>query len=95
MVTVRVKNELGQSMSGVKVTVTLERTGEILEMGREQQSGSYVIVDDSLREKFSRSGDVLAVVGNKDDKGFQTQFKIRNNSCHIEKISGPEVVVLQ
>ncbi len=94
-VTMRVEDEMRQPISGVKVTVTLERTGEILATGREQQSGSYVIVDDSLREKFSRNKDVLAVVGSKDDKGFQIQFEIRDTSCHIEKISGPDMVILK
>jgi hypothetical protein len=95
MVTVRVEDELGQGVSGVKVTVTLERTGEILDTGRELESGSYVIADDSLKEKFSKDGDVLTVVGGKDRKGFQTQFEIRSGVCNIEKISGPELVVLK
>jgi hypothetical protein len=95
IVTLRVEDEIGQSVNGVKVTVTLERTDEILAMGRELDSGSYVIADDSLKGKFSENGDVLGVVGSKDGKGFQTQFKIRSGICNIEKISGPEVVVLQ
>jgi hypothetical protein len=95
MVTLRVEDETGQSVSGVKVTVTLGGTGEILDMGRELERGSYVIADDSLRDNFSKNADVLGVVGNKDGEGFQTQFKIRSGVCNIEKISGPEVVILQ
>lgn len=95
MVTLRVEDEAGQSVSGVKVTVTLEHTGEILDMGRELESGNYVIADDSLKEKFSKDGNVLTVVGSKDGKEFQTQFKIRSRLCNVEKISGPEVFVLK
>jgi hypothetical protein len=95
LITVQVKDELGQGVSGVNVTVTLERTGEILDMGREYiENGSYVIADDSIREKFSENGEVLTVTGNKDGKTFQAQFEIRNGVCNIEKISGPEVVIL-
>jgi hypothetical protein len=96
LITVQVKDELGQGVSGVNVTVTLERTGEILDMGREYiENGSYVIADDSIREKFSVDGDVLAVSGSKDSKTFQAQFEIRQGVCNIEKISGPEVVTLK
>jgi hypothetical protein len=94
-ITLRVEDETGQTVSGVAVTVTLQRTGIVLDMGREQPEGSYLIADDLMREKFSRSGDVLTVVGSKAGQGFQTQFEIRNNGCHIEKMSGPEVVVLK
>jgi hypothetical protein len=94
-ITLRVEDETGQPVNSVKVTVTLGRTGEILDMGREQSNGTYLIADDSLREKFSSDKDVLAVTGSKDNKGFQAQLELRNNGCHIEKISGPEIVTLK
>jgi hypothetical protein len=56
--------------------------------------GGYLIADDSLREKFSANTDVLAVVGHKEGKGFQAEFKIRKGVCNI-KSSGPELVVLK
>jgi hypothetical protein len=95
MVTLRVEDELGQSVSGVTVAVRLERTGETLAMGRELERGSYVIADDSLNGKFSENRDVLRVVGNKNGKEFQTQFEIRSGSCNLEKISGPDSIVLK
>jgi hypothetical protein len=51
--------------------------------------GGYLIADDSLREKFSANTDVLAVVGHKEGKGFQAEFKIRQGVSTIEKISVP------
>ncbi len=94
-ITLRIEDETNQPVSGVTVIVTLQRTGDILDMGREQTDSSYLIADDSLTEAFSSTGDMLTVVGNKNGKSFQTQFEIRNNGCHIEKISGPNVVVLK
>ncbi len=91
----RVVDETDQPVSGVNITVTLQRTGKVLDAGREQFAGDYVITDDLGRDKFSSSADRLMIVGSKDNKRFQTQFEVRNDGCHIEKISGPEVVVLK
>jgi hypothetical protein len=51
--------------------------------------GSYLIANDSLREKFSANADVPAILGHKEGKGFQAEFKIRQGVSTIEKISVP------
>jgi hypothetical protein len=94
-ITLRVEDETSQPVSGVTMSVTFQRTGEVLDMGLEQPDGSYLIADDSLIGKFSSTKDVLTVAGSKADKGFQTQYDIRSDGCHIEKMSGPDVVLLK
>jgi hypothetical protein len=85
----------GIGINGVEVTVTLLRTGKVLNTGQTFSNGTYIVADDLLKEEFSRGKDVLYVVGEKDTKKFQVQIEVQRTDCGVLKISGPESVILQ
>ena len=60
------------------------------------KKGTYIVLDDSFRDKLSTTGDELelnAVLGR---AVYRTQFivAVDKNRCHVKKISGPEKLVI-
>jgi hypothetical protein len=94
-----VLNLQGQPEAGVQVRTTVERTGAVLELHQtDHPVGVYTVLDDSHVGQLQFQGDKLQVVGSKNGLGFTVEIVARPDGpcrCHIDKVSGPEVVTLQ
>lgn len=93
-----VLNPSGTPESGVDVKTTLMRTGEKLDVDTAESGGVYTVLDDSFAGVLDFRGDRLSVTGVKGDLSFTAEFVARPDGacrCHIEKVSGPESVMLE
>jgi len=94
---VTVLSPSGTPEAGVNVQTTLLRTGEKLDVNTAESGGVYTVLDDGFAKMLDFRGDRLGVVGVKSDLSFTAEFVARPDGacrCHIEKVSGPESVML-
>lgn len=56
-------------------------------------SNNYIVVTDDYRATFENMSTTFVFFGKKDGKiVVETEFVVKADECHIEKLSGPEVV---
>lgn len=96
---VSVQNENGDPVSGVSIEVKLKKSGEVLTSCESAQEcefeqGVYTIFNDSLMEKVSKNGEKIIVTGTKGSASFSQEFTFGKNDCHIQKIAGPDTVII-
>jgi hypothetical protein len=58
------------------------------------QRGEYTIFHDGYLRKVRGKIGRLVVEGEKDNLGFESEFTVSGDECHVFKISGPDTVVL-
>jgi hypothetical protein len=95
---VAVIDDASQPVPDAQLTATNRRTGRTLTSGWLGQlvPGSYVIADDGMLSEFSGDGDTVRVVGTKGGASFTADFVFAPDACgcHLQKVAGPETVVL-
>lgn len=98
-VTLQVVNEQNEPEAGVEVTVTVDRTGDVLAINQlGAADGYFVVVSDSQKDVIDPVfGSVLTVDGAKEERGFEARFKIGlgHCQCHVYKVWGPDTVVVR
>ncbi|MBE0590820.1 MAG: hypothetical protein IH616_00295 [Gemmatimonadales bacterium] len=96
---VTVLDDAMQPANGVTLTRTNLRTGKVLEptwLGM-PVLGAYVVADDGLLDEFSSDGDIVQVEFAQGGSSFTTEFEFAVRApcfCHVEKLSGPDTVVM-
>ena len=97
-VTFQVVNDDGQLEPGVEVTITLERTGEILALDQPGADlGFLLVITDSQKSLIHPFfGDVIKVEGVREEEGFEVVFVVEVDECrcHVHKVSGPDTAVI-
>ncbi len=97
---VAVVDEAGDPATDVQLTRTNLRTDEVLEptwLGQ-PVPGTYLVADDGLVDAFSSEGDSVRVQGQQRAASFTTFFEFAVDEpcrCHVEKLSGPDSVVIR
>jgi hypothetical protein len=95
---VTVHDPAGLPVTGVSVTVTQVRTGQVLAVQQgAPTAGTYIFLDDSFVRQISASGETLRVTGQKGSASFSADYVVGADSCgcHVQKVSGPDIVTLQ
>lgn len=95
---VTVLDPAGEPADSVQIEITNKESGDIYPcdeyLCRKQQTGSYIIMHDGLREEISMISETIIVEGIKEELQFRETFRFRAGKCHIEKIAGPDTVSL-
>jgi hypothetical protein len=94
---ITVRDGSGQPVTGVSITVTQVRTGQVLAVQQGvPTAGTYVILDDSFKSQISSSAETIHVVGQKGTSSFAVDYSVQVDSCgcHVSKVSGPDSVTL-
>jgi hypothetical protein len=84
--------------AGATVTTTLVRTGETLTPTTLMDfvTGVYPILDDGAIPRLRPSGDSIRVRAHQGAASAEAIYRFEiPGGCHIEKISGPDTLVLQ
>jgi hypothetical protein len=95
-ISVHFQDKNGNAVNVKNFTAINQRTNETLSSGSPGLNGTgYTIADDSMRSKLSTKGDEVIVTATHPTNG-QTKtatYKISGGcNCHVERISGPQVV---
>jgi hypothetical protein len=57
------------------------------------QSGRYIVLDDGYQKKLQQATDTFVFVGTRSGaKVFEEQYVISADCCHINKVSGKDVI---
>ena len=98
----RVVDAVGSPQTGLRITVTNQRTGEVYDVRQpNHEPGVYSALDDSFRDEVRKVfglgglGEPIHVNGIEGDREFDADFVIASSECHIRKISGPDSVIVQ
>ena len=92
-----VVNTQGEPVTGVGITVTRVNTEESLEFLQSGLApGTYIILDDTFTPLLAEAGEVIQVQGTKGTASFTQDYVFGTDSCrcHIQRISGPDSVVM-
>jgi hypothetical protein len=95
-ISVQFQEKNGNAVSVKNFTAVNQRTNETLSSGGPGLNGTgYTVADDGMRSKLSTAGDDVIVTATHPTNG-QTKtatFKISGGcNCHVERISGPQVI---
>jgi len=97
-VNVAFKDAEGNFMDVNEYTSVNTRTNKVLSSGKASNTaplGHYLVTDDNDRKGFSRSGDIVLVSAKHPITEIvkTAEFKIAADECHINKISGPTIII--
>lgn len=94
---VRFEDAAGEVVEVEEYSSVNKRTGVVLSAGKDSYTvyGGYLVASDGHMKDISKKGDVILVSGKhpvtKTIK--QAEFKISSGDCHIQKASGPTIIV--
>jgi hypothetical protein len=95
-ISVQFQDKNGNAVSVKNFTAINQRTNETLSSGSPGLNGSgYTVADDGMRSKLSTKGDEVIVTATHPTNGQikTATFKISGGcNCHVDRISGPQVV---
>lgn len=95
---INVRDPAGQAATGVTLTITQVRTGQVLAVQQDvTTAGAYLILDDSFRTVIAPEGETLHVTGQKGSTAFAVDVVVKTDACHchVSRVSGPTVVTIQ
>lgn len=84
-------------IEGLEVDVTRASTGERLPYGEPMlEPGSYRIMDDGMTDELETDGETILVEGAGEGISFEAEYVFGTDAqrCHVEKVSGPDTVVV-
>ncbi len=85
----------GMGQEGFSLTVTNLRTGELYDVEQySYEDGQYTALHDGFQDEVFGDGDPIQVHGDDGRRTFDADFVIGADRCHIEKVSGPDTVVV-
>lgn len=96
-ITVQFQDKNGSAVTVKNYTVVNQRTNESLTSSGTgmNSAGHYTVVDDGMLKKLSTEGDDIVVTATHPTNG-QTKtatYKISGGcNCHVDRISGPQVI---
>lgn len=99
MFSLTVNNPDGGPAEAVEIEVRNKQTGNLydiceVDLCNTFEPGKYVIMHDGFLGEISTRSENIIVSGIKEDLSFKEEFTFRSGSCHVEKISGPDMVTL-
>lgn len=95
---VTVVDGAGQPVPDASVTATLVRTGQVLVPTTLMLTvpGTYTLVDDGSTRAIRRSGESVQARIARDSQSMTVDYVFSvPDGCHVNKVSGPDTVVLQ
>ncbi len=97
--TLKVLDPQGQPANSVAITIYSKKDNFPFDPckdsyceGFETQSGSYIIFHDGL--ELNSKPETVIVEGEKDNLSFYSEHLFSHDGCHINKLSGPNLVTL-
>jgi len=96
--TVTVVDASGEPVEGMSISVRRVSDGAVLTPDSSlQQGGVYVILTDGNIQDVTEAGTTVEVVGTLGDMGFTAEYVFDRDACqcHVNKVSGPEMVELE
>lgn len=90
------KDKTGKPRAVKNFEVYHKRTNERLTIisNYPYQTGYYLVIDDSAKQKLNRSGDeiIISALDTVNNQTASVIFRVKGgiSTCHIEKISGPD-----
>jgi hypothetical protein len=93
---VTVKNAAGQPVQLDDAYTMVSKTGQRIPLERRANEGQYTVLDDSYRKELENRQDEFKFVGMKNGaKVVEETYQISADCCHVKKVSGKDVVVVQ
>ncbi len=97
-ITVLVVDEMNQPVTGL-ITTVKDESGKTFEFIQDPFffQGFYIVMDDNYTREFSPIPKLILFTGLKDSLIVTAEFLINTDDCfcHIEKVSGPDTLVLR
>jgi hypothetical protein len=93
-IVVRVVDSTGAPVDGLEAVTRFEDSGQELRLVQGFGFGSYTIVDDTQLPRISSDGEALRFDARGPRGAVAGQFLIGSDGCHVEKIDGPDDLVL-
>ena len=91
---VNVVDNAGAPVDGLEAVTRFEDNGQELRLVQTFGSGSYAIVDDNQLPRISGNGEAVRFDARGTRGAVAGQFLIGSDGCHVEKIDGPDELVL-
>ena len=95
-ISVQFQDKNGNAVEVKNFTAVNQRTNETLSSGSPGLNGTgYTIADDGMRSKLSTKGDDVVVTATHPTNGQikTATYKISGGcNCHVDKISGPQII---
>jgi hypothetical protein len=96
MVTIKLKNALAGPIVLDSSYTIRQSNNERIRPEQQVLPGSYVVLDDSYHYKLKNQEDNFRFYGWKNNQLIADQlFRIGGDNCHINKISGADIFVVQ
>jgi hypothetical protein len=93
-----VLDSVGAPVSGIVVTDTVVRTGHSLVIAQFPTGildGHATVFTDAEQGDVLASGDAVVATGTLGVRSFRASFVFGSDGCHLQKISGPDTVVVR
>lgn len=91
---VKVVDATGATVDGLEAVTRFEDNGQELRLVQSFGFGTYTIVDDSQLPRISGDGEAVRFDARGTRGAVAGQFLIGSDGCHVEKIDGPDELVL-
>lgn len=97
-ITITFKDKDANNIDVNEFTVKKMRTQKVISSGKDNSNlpeGIYIVADDMDKKEFTKSGDIVLVSAKHPATGIvkSAEFKIAADECHINKISGPTIII--
>ncbi len=95
MINITVKDNAGNSVKLDEFHTTRLGTKEVIHPENAGMDGSYTVLDDSYMKQLMNTIDSFRFTGTKNGKEIVNEvFAIGGDCCHINKVSGKELVII-
>jgi len=92
---VNVVDSAGRPVTGLEAVSRFEDNGQELRLQQASApDGFYIIVDDNQLPRISGEGEALRFDATGPRGAVAGQFLIASDGCHVEKVDGPDDLVL-
>jgi hypothetical protein len=99
-ITATVVNQVGGTLAGLEVTDTVRRTGTVLTLTQPpledlpSEGATVMVFSDELQQNIRPGGEDVAVVVSAGGHWGSGLFRFGTNGCHVQKISGPDQLIV-
>jgi citrate lyase gamma subunit len=98
---ITIVNQVGQPLDGLQVADTVRRTGKVLDLSPAAspvivpaEGGAAAVFSDDFLHEVRSGGDEVIVVVTAGGHSSSGVFRFGSNGCHVEKIAGPDSLII-
>jgi len=98
---ITIVNQVGQPLDGLQVADTVRRTGKVLDLSPAAsrvvvpaEGGSAAVFSDDFLHEVRSGGDEVIVGVSAGGHSTSGVFRFGSKGCHVEKIAGPDSLII-